>query len=544
MNKERMMNTLLKLCQTPSISETKDEAVMSQEIFDMLNEIEYFKDNSHYLYKIPIENDLNNRCFVAALMRGNPSSNRTVILLSHHDVVSVGDFGSLKQYAFDPVKYTELLKKQKHILSQDALADLDSNDYLFGRGTMDMKYGIALDIEILHHVWGNLEHFPGNVLFLSVPDEEANSAGMLAAVEFLHQLKQQEKLEYACCIVSEPYFPRYTGDQAKYIYAGTVGKLLPAFYCIGKETHAGDPFSGLNPNLLTAKIIAKLEQNPVLSEMDMGCTSPAPVCLKASDTKNEYSVQIPTSAYAYFNIITLNKTPKEVSIQLKVIAAEAFEEVISDIKEKAASWYTLTGDMIDLPEVSPLVLTYSELLELCVKEHGDKVKQHMDDYIKNSKTADVRELSIEIVIELCKFSPYKQPMIVMFYAPPYYPSCNGLKHYKIVEKICDDVIKRAKAEFNEELLLQPYFLGLSDMSYLGLPGDIDTSTLASNFPLWGNKYSIPLNLMSQLNIPFVNIGPSGKDAHKYTERLCISYSFDKAAKLILDTLYNIILDKI
>lgn len=544
MNKKRMLDTLLKLCQTPSISETKAEAVMAQEIYYMLNDMEYFKENGQHLFKIPLENDLNNRCFVAALMKGTISSNKTVILLSHFDVVSVEDFGAFSHYAFDPLEYTKLLKQQKKILPQAALEDLESNDYLFGRGIMDMKFGIALDIEILHYIWGNLKDFPGNVLFLSVPDEEANSAGMLEAVEFLHKLKQQEKLDYACCIVSEPYFPRYAGDQSRYIYAGTVGKLLPTFYCIGKETHAGDPFSGLNPNLLTAKLIEKLEQNPSFCEVDMGCTTPTPVCLKASDTKDEYSVQIPTTAFAYFNMTTLKKTPKEVSLELKTIAKEVFEEVIEDIKEKSAAWQALTGDLIKLPDIKPLVLTYSELLELCINEHGSKVKQHIEDFIKSSKVTDVRELSIAATVELCRFSPYKQPMIVLFYAPPYYPACNGLQQYKIVERVCKDVIKRAEAEFDEKLLLQPYFLGLSDMSYLGLPGDIDAAALASDFPLWGNKYSIPLSLITQLNIPFVNIGPAGKDAHKYTERLCISYSFDKAAKLVLDTLYNIILDKI
>jgi arginine utilization protein RocB len=34
-----------------------------------------------------------------------------------------------------------------------------------------------------------------------------------------------------------------------------------------------------------------------------------------------------------------------------------------------------------------------------------------------------------------------------------------------------------------------------------------------------------------------------KDAYKYTERLCRSYFFDKVSELVMDSVKNIILDK-
>lgn len=544
MDKLRIKNLLLDLCNVASISETNGEHLMAQKLFDVLSKIDYFRLNSSNLYKVPMVKDSLNRSFVAALMKGIPNSSKTVILLSHFDIVSVEDFGSLKQYAFDPEVYTDLLIKQNIDLPKEAQEDLNSGDYLFGRGIMDMKFGIALDIEILHHISNNLQNFPGNILFLSVPDEEANSAGMLEAIEFLNKLKKEHSLEYSCCIVSEPHFPKYVGDHTNYIYAGTVGKLLPVFYCVGKETHAGEPFSGLNPNLLTARLIEKIEQNPELCESDRGCTTPAPVCLKSSDTKVEYSVQIPTSAFAYFNLITLKKTPAEFLKILKELAEEAFQEVLDEINIKAAKWLKLTGDSIELPSIRPRVLTFSELYHRCVEVHGNKIKHILEDLVKSSGTSDLRELSIQLVQELSRYSPDKTPMIVLFYAPPYYPSCSGLDSYPITHRICQDVINRAEKEFGARLQLQPYFTGLSDMSYLGLQGEIDINALSKDFPLWGTKYSLPLEAMSQLNIPFVNIGPLGKDAHKYTERICISYSFDMAAKLVLDTVTNIILDKI
>jgi arginine utilization protein RocB len=90
----------------------------------------------------------------------------------------------------------------------------------------------------------------------------------------------------------------------------------------------------------------------------------------------------------------------------------------------------------------------------------------------------------------------------------------------------------AKEFFNESLQVEPFFPGLSDMSYLGLPGGMDISALTKNFPLWDSGYHVPLETMAQLNIPFMNIGPLGKDAHKYTERVCLSYSIEISAPLV------------
>ena len=38
-------------------------------------------------------------------------------------------------------------------------------------------------------------------------------------------------------------------------------------------------------------------------------------------------------------------------------------------------------------------------------------------------------------------------------------------------------------------------------------------------PAFGSKYDLPIKDMQKLNLPVVNIGPFGKDAHQYTERL-------------------------
>lgn len=534
MNKYRMKNLLIELCSIPSISETAGEIDMAEKLHEVLMRMEYFKLNPSNIRVNPMKNDYSGRSYVHALMEGKIKSNKTVILLSHFDVVDVGDYGAYRDYAFRPLEYTELLKEGSVNLSKEAEEDLSSEDYIFGRGVMDMKYGIALDVEIMYQIESKIDNFPGNILFLSVPDEENNSAGMLAAVELLQELKEEKGLEYTCCIVSEPDFPKYPGDNNRYIYTGTVGKLLPVFYCTGKETHAGDPFSGLNPNLLTAKIIEKIEQNPELSDEAAGYRVPAPVCLKQSDTKASYSVSTPAAAYAYFNFMTVVSSPDEVLEKFKGIGEKAFEEVLSGIQSKADQLEALTGSKPKLPDIKPMVISFRELYAMCLEARGKEFEEHIGAFIKDMTAADLREMSVNIVREVHKFCPYRDPMMVLFFAPPYYPHSGIDRDNSGITEITEQIIEKAKAEYEVQLSIEPFFPGLSDMSYLGLPDNIDTGNLKANFPLWGDKYTIPLDVIAGLNIPFMNIGPMGKDAHKYTERLCMPYSFDKAAKLVFE----------
>jgi arginine utilization protein RocB len=71
------------------------------------------------------------------------------------------------------------------------------------------------------------------------------------------------------------------------------------------------------------------------------------------------------------------------------------------------------------------------------------------------------------------------------------------------------------------------FAGLCDLSYVGAKVSTDDlEALEKNMPGWGEIYSIPLKEMQSLGLPVINLGPSGEDAHKKTERLRLGYSLD------------------
>jgi arginine utilization protein RocB len=73
--------------------------------------------------------------------------------------------------------------KIKEVLQIEARNDLESGDYIFGRGTADMKGGGSIQLALFKR-YSELEDFPGNILLIAVPDEENLSAGMLSAFRF------------------------------------------------------------------------------------------------------------------------------------------------------------------------------------------------------------------------------------------------------------------------------------------------------------------------------------------------------------------------
>ncbi|MCY8687805.1 M20/M25/M40 family metallo-hydrolase, partial [Bacillus spizizenii] len=59
----------------------------------------------------------------------------------------------------------------------------------FGRGTMDMKAGLAVQLSMLERAMNG--QFEGNLLLITVPDEEVNSRGMIEAVPILKEMEKK-----------------------------------------------------------------------------------------------------------------------------------------------------------------------------------------------------------------------------------------------------------------------------------------------------------------------------------------------------------------
>lgn len=522
---DKIYSTLKQLVGVPSVSGTEGENLISQKIYNILSDMSYFKENNNKFGLGTIENDPLGRKYVWAIVSGKEESSDTIILTGHIDVVEVGEFGDLKPIAFDIEECTKRISELT--TDPEALRDLKSGEWIFGRGTADMKSGIAIDIEMIREFSENRD-FKGNLLFLGVPGEESNSEGMIASIPFLLKLQEEMKYNYVGAIVSECSIPKSEDEKFKRIYMGSVGKIMPLFFCVGKETHVGESFKGLNPNALVSEISRLLEGNPDYCDKVNSTTTPPPMSLKQTDLKELYSVQSPLLAAAYYNILTLSMSEEKLIGDLKELASKAFNNVLDGVKEKRENYIKMYSEEGQYIQVEPCVITYKELLSE-VKSKDKNFENYIKEKVKlwKKEKKDNQTIAINIVKETYERYEHKRPMIIVSFIPPYYPHKylhdTDEKSRKFIDVI-NKTIEYADEKFNEKIIKNDFFMAISDLSYTGIDEKLDLDCLSSNIVGYGITYDLPLESLSRLNIPGVVFGGEGKDFHKNTERLNVPYS--------------------
>lgn len=535
---EGIKEILFRMVACSSVSGTKDEINMAKEMYNIFNEMPYFQKHPEYLALNPIEHDALGRYFVTALVKGK--GNKTIVFINHIDTVDYNGFGPYKHLALDPERLTRELNPDH--LPKEAREDLLTGDWIFGRGIMDMKCGGALEAALLSEVSEYAEDFEGNLLFLGVPDEENNSAGMIGAIPILNKLKETHDLDYVALINNEPH---PVSDGQHDLHIGSMGKVLPIFYCMGKETHAGQLLQGLNADLILAEIQKEMELNmELVDEADGEYTYP-PTVLKMGDTKELYNVSTPATAYAYYNVLTLQFSPKQIMDILKKVANTAFEDTLNKFKETIRTYKELTGEAFDCPWVSK-VHTYEEIYQYNVEHIGPSFEEHMKTFIleHKDKAVDERDFAIQVIGEACRLCPDRDPKIIIGFAPPYYPHVRnkGETEKEVNMLNCvEKVLAYSKKEFDVDWKVNKFYKQLSDMSYCGVQdaqGILDM--LKPNMPTLGYTYFLPLEEMAKFNVPVLNLGPWGKDLHKFTERLYAPFAFETAPKILKFATLNLL----
>lgn len=527
LERNSIYNLMKDLVKVPSVSPGPEEVEVANLIHDKLAQLPYFQANKEDLTFIPYPDDPLKRKAVFAIVRAKPETKRTIILTGHIDVVDTSEARSLAELAFHPEEYTKRIGELE--LPKEAKEDLESGKYLFGRGVMDMKTGIAMQMALLADYSRDLESMPANIAFLAVGDEENNSAGMISAISFLANL-QEEGLDFIAAVNSEGIIPKYPGDTNRYIDIGTIGKIMPMFYCVGRESHVGQYYAGLNANLLSSAVSMLLEANADWAESWRGEVYPPPASLKQQDHREIYSVTLPARAAIYFNHLTVTSTPAEIMDRMKDIAQRAFEMTLEHMQTSAEKFTKMSNTPVPIPwEIK--IRTWEELFAEVEKTFSGNLQEHVDKFIANLAPAmDERDKSLAIVGELIRLYPDKNPMILVGFLPPYYPHrTNKREAERELEllTIVEEIIEQARQEFSEPLAISEHFTSICDLSYVGFQGERDELLpLAYNTPGWGNIYDIPLDDLLKLDIPSVNLGPAGKDAHKFIERLELDYSLD------------------
>lgn len=518
---EQMLNLLNDLVSIGSITLSEAEVQFPLRVEHHLMQIPYFAENPSL-----ITNHLTNdgRSFLTALYK-NEEAVKTVVMISHFDVVNVEDYGDLKHLAFQPVELTKALFERMDDLPEDARADLESNDWLFGRGVMDMKCGLVQHMSLLEKAAN--EQWKLNLLLLTVPDEEVNSVGMREAIPKLLEISEEHELNYTLFLNSEPMFALMPQDKNYYYYTGTIGKIMPAALCFGKETHVGEPLSGINAGWMTSVLSQEIEWNEKLCETVNGQSSPPPTLLWQRDLKKDYSTQIPHRSVSLYNLFLMKKNAADVMEAVRGIAETAARKMEEFMKGKYQTFH------LDSSQVSKIhVILYEELKEYACEKIGKEFIDELEQSVITQTIGDTREQAIQVVDQLAMICQELGPMIVLFYAPPYYPAINTGDD-PIIKELSESIIHYTKEQFGYELKTIEYFNGICDLSYTGLQGELsDMSRYDANLPGGQELYSIPFNEMAKLTAPVINVGPIGRDAHKKTERLYLPFAFEELPKLL------------
>ncbi len=528
-SRQGILELMIDLVKIPSVSCSPGEAEAGRFIHSKLMTLPYFREHPENNRLIPVPDDPFGRGVVLAIAEADPPTRDTVILTGHYDVVDTGDFGPLEHLAFSPAEYTEKLREKG--LEGDAGRDLNSGDYIFGRGVMDMKCGLAAEMALIAEAVCSPGKLKVNLLFLAVPDEEVGSAGMRAAVPLLAALQRSRELRLLGAVMTEPASAGAPDAEDEVISFGSVGKLMPFFYCVGTGSHVGQYFEGFNASLLAAHCMLLVEGDPSLADSARGETVPPPACLFSRDLREGYSVTLPDRAAVFFNLLTLGKTPADVVREMKIIAEKAFENAVDQIRKSAFERGAF------FREFKPLVLTFEEFTSATAAALGTDIKEKIREVVRGmDPSMDDRLRSLGLITEMLSWVPPASPMMITGFLPPYYPHrSNGevTAGDKRIRRVAERVMEVAKRDHGVRMSTREFFQGICDLSYMGFQGSaFDVFCMAANTPGWGSIYRVALREMMELDVPVMNLGPSGKDPHKPTERLCLSYSLEVFPELL------------
>ncbi|MEQ8767720.1 MAG: M20/M25/M40 family metallo-hydrolase [Planctomycetota bacterium] len=516
--KQSILELTRRLIATPSISPSLTE----NDVIDIL-EAE-LREGGVEILETPLREVGDGRRNLYARVRGKGKA--CVLMSGHVDTVPIDDYaryashGVNQEVAFDPDALEKILGPRY------------GDRYLFGRGALDMKGAVATCATLMKRFAQRPKDLPGEVLFVAVCDEENASAGMLKAGEFLREYRRREGIQYEGFINTDYTSPAHADDPTRFVYSGTIGKLLPAFLVCGRVSHVGEPYFGFPATLLAAAIHQRIELGADLCESVHGEVTPPATALKVEDLKTHYDVQTPRQVHLYYNVFTFERSPRDVLHQMKAAATEAFEETVRAVEAQERRHAERRGQEAPSRGWKPRVLTLEEL-KSAVAAGGHDPGAILAKALEAHSKADERVAAREAVRALWDHLPdADEPGVVVYLAPPYYPgfatppdSALGRAVERLVERHHSDL---------PQLVLRHFYPYISDMSYLAFPESLRSGigTLEANLPGWGERYRLDLEGIADLDMPVVNLGPVGFDAHKDTERVEIDYSFGILPRLI------------
>lgn len=531
-NRREVEQILKDLIHQDSVVNSEGERKMAENVYHYLCELPYFQQYPERVELTKTYNESKLRYNVVAYVKGEAATlNDTVLLTGHLDTVGMDDFGQWKIDALNPDQLKTIYKKET--VPEHIKEHVHSDDWMFGRGSVDMKSGVASHLYVLKHFSEHPAELKGNIVLVIACDEEDSSNGIRSALKDLKRIKDKEGFEYIAAINSDYTSPRYEGDDNRYIYVGTVGKLLPTFFITGKETHVGQVFEGFDPNLIISELTKEIDYNPLLCDEKYGEWTLPPITLKQTDLKPFYDVQTPLAAFVYYNFFVHSWSPKDVLEKLRVHGERAFQRAILTYKERHEMYRKLSGKPSHSLDIKPRVYTFAEYYQLLKEQHGQRFEEAIGTFCEEmmqEPNMDVRQYSCRVVEKIWSWDKQKEPVMIIFYSNIYIPriaiskeSPEGNRLMTAIEK----AVEQVQPYCPQHIEFKQFYPYISDMSYLALSDDEESiETLEQNMPTWGEAFRLNVEDIRAINVPVCNIGPYGFDAHKKYERVELTYSLE------------------
>ncbi|MBE3022807.1 succinyl-diaminopimelate desuccinylase [Campylobacter sp. 7477a] len=231
--------------------------------------------------------------------------------------------------------------------SSDPFCPVIKDGYIYGRGSQDMKSGVAAFLLACK----NAKNFNGQITIIITSDEEAEA--IYGTQEALKFLKENDALpEFA--IVAEPTCDSVFGDTIK---VGRRGSINGKIVIMGKQGHAAYPEKCINPAHQLAKIFDKIAGY----NLDSGSEFFSPSKIVITDIRGGMQV--------------CNVTPNEISIMFNVRNSDLTSK--NEIKEYLKNVLDGLSYELSLKQSSQPFLT---------DKHSVVVTKMSDSVFKVSKT--------------------------------------------------------------------------------------------------------------------------------------------------------------
>jgi len=205
----------------------------------------------------------------------------------------------------------------------DPYSAVEEDGYIYGRGTQDMKSGVAAFVQAIKET----EQFRGTLSLLLTSDEEGEATN--GTIKVLEYLREKDMLPDVC-IVAEPTCEEVFGDAIKVGRRGSINGYLTLK---GKQGHAAYPEKAINPIHLMAKPLCEMAG----VDLDDGDEAFAPSKFVITDIRSGMQVTnvTPNELKMMFNVRNNTKTTQK---EVRAFVAKHMNELDYELRLTQGSY--------------------------------------------------------------------------------------------------------------------------------------------------------------------------------------------------------------